>query len=204
MKFEAQVLDDTGHVQGSLQKACRKLSEIREVSHPQLRPLCAQTNSGISNKVPLELSNYREAEAVCKPPLAPVLYETPVGSGDSACALTSYNKATDDSPCSTGTALRNRCSLIHLCKATERFCRSTKLRGCGSERRGGDGAVFRQPVTRPPLTDGHVGRAQAALSQMIEQAHRMKGPPTPSSAFDVAIPQRVVPRWKSFITAGAI
>ena len=43
--------------------------EIREVSHAQLRPLCAQGKSGISNKVPLELSNYCEAEAVCGPPL---------------------------------------------------------------------------------------------------------------------------------------
>ena len=43
--------------------------EIREVSHAQLRPLCAQGKSGISNKVPLELSNYCAAEAVCGPPL---------------------------------------------------------------------------------------------------------------------------------------
>ena len=44
-------------------------SSFREVSHAQLRPLCAQGKTGISNKVPLELSNYCAAEAVCGPPL---------------------------------------------------------------------------------------------------------------------------------------
>ena len=43
--------------------------EIWEMSHEQLRSLCAQGESGISNKVPLELSNYCAAEAVCGPPL---------------------------------------------------------------------------------------------------------------------------------------
>ena len=43
--------------------------EIREVSHAQLRPLCAQGKSGISNKVPLELSNYCASEAALGSPL---------------------------------------------------------------------------------------------------------------------------------------